>query len=218
MAESALASFRSPDDPETPAVAPKPGRKATKAVWTPLTQDRIGRAGTVMAFDQSLRKTAWVVLRYDQDDDHPTVLDAGMCRTKPSDSLDGWPSTLRDARTQVRQIADAVDGCAALHGVEVVAHEAPPFGSNRIRRPESSILTSLAVWLAAETAGVELHMLNNQSAKHLLTGLRSATKPVVGKAVMNLTWIRGLHLVTNEDLRDAVAVALTYFESKGCTE
>jgi Holliday junction resolvasome RuvABC endonuclease subunit len=207
---SALAAFRVDGDTRTPVKPIKAGRKPLKPVWNPLTPDRFTVATEVLSWDQSLRKTAWTWIS--TEDGPPRVVDAGMCRTKTRDigGKESWADRFTDGVSIQDQMLAVLQ---RLSGDSVrVAHEAPPMGGGSLRSPHSSVLASQALWIACSRCGITPVSLTPQSAKKLLTGNPKADKPEVGRAVTALNWLDGRELLTNEDLRDAAAIGLTFLE------
>jgi hypothetical protein len=98
-------------------------------------------------------------------------------------------------------------------GLEIV-HEQPPIGGGRVVRPESSLLASMAVRLVADRHALPVaRMVAPQSHKHFICGDRKADKKThhaaLKKVVADLG-VRGMDIVTNEDLRDALSIGLLH--------
>jgi Holliday junction resolvasome RuvABC endonuclease subunit len=204
---TALEDFRLPGYDSVPA--PPKGRR--KAVWAPLTAARLG-VGSVLAFDQSMRNTGWAVV--DNDGRRCQVLAAGMCRTRLGEGAGNWADTFADVVLLCTQIRAVLDRYATT--VTAIAHEAPPTGGGRLRRPESAILAGAVVRICCADLGLVPVMPANQSAKWLLTGRRTnVTKGQVGAALNELDWLEGRELLTNEHKRDAAAVGLAWLERLG---
>lgn len=97
--------------------------------------------------------------------------------------------------------------------IELV-HEAPPVGGGRLRTPESSILSALAVRLAARKSWIRRGpMVPPQVHKTFVCGDRRADKKKHHAALTALAADLGIaqwEFVTNEATRDAASLALLH--------
>lgn len=175
--------------------------------WEPLTRARL-RTGVVLAWDQSLAATGWVLLR-----STPVACRVSAAGTiKTGREGKGHADDLRRGVEQFTAMLAVVTTYAepSSEGFEVV-HESPPIGGRVKGLGTASLLSALALRVACQQAGVRSPtMLNSQAAKKAITGNGNADKGEVGRAIMAMTWVRGLELVTNEAQRDALALALAH--------
>lgn len=186
-----------------------------KDVWIPPTRADF-QPGFVLAFDQSLAATGFVVLegrldRYDRVE--LTILGAEVLKTVDSaEGKGGHAENLRRARDQYHAYFTLLKSFSIYRRRAVVAHEAPPDGGGRIMRPESSLLAALSLEIATEEAGF-LGGITVASATHrkLVCGRGNVTKKVAheGLALWAPALVNGYTKhITNEALRDALSVAL----------
>lgn len=181
-----------------------------------LTRDRL-REGWVIACDQSLDGFGWVYL----------VNDAAGCRVvraesfstaKPNDSrgrpIKGHPLNLARGVEVYTRFQEILAQCWAS-GTDVV-YETPPAGG-RMARPESSLLSALAIKIACLPLGIEAVMVGAQTAKKVFTGNANADKPEAHRAMMHQVsgWLEGIEAITNEAKRDALMLGLTRLSQGG---
>lgn len=100
--------------------------------------------------------------------------------------------------------------------IDRVIHETPP-AANRVQRPESSLLAAHCLrWAVKVTSGVPVESIGSQRAKAHVCGNSRATK---GEAHAEMLvrygdLIQGYRdHITNEHLRDALMLGLTYLEA-----
>jgi hypothetical protein len=192
-------------------------KKPVKAAWRlPEASDFVVGAGrAIVAVDQSLSGCAAVLLLAGRDVNGLTlrVHKSSKFPTTPV-AAGGYEETLQRAvelhgKLRSWLVSQAVFGGG---GFEVV-HEQPPIGGGRVVRPESSLLASLALRLAIHGVGALQRMVAPQTHKYFICGDRKATKAqhhAVLKDVAVDLGIEGMHLVTNEDLRDALSISLLH--------
>lgn len=189
------------------ALAAKKAGKAAKAEWSP-PQAADFRDGSVIGVDQSLANCGIVQLAVHNG--RLGIMHAEMLRTVavhdgPEDSL-----------LRFEQIRRQLNECfAVLASPSSVCHETPPIIRRGVpmQRPEASWLAAAAVRAAAGDTGRKVVMLGAQHHKKVTSGNGNAKKPEHHRAMMG--WLAGLDVVglervTNEDLRDALSIALTY--------
>lgn len=161
--------------------------------------------GTVVAFDQALANTGYVVAHF-----RPKVMKviaSGTLHTTSSGGRTSWTDTLYRARELIRPIRKIL----AEHEPRIIVHETPPIGNSRsMRRPDSSILSAMAIWVAAEDTPIR--MIDARAAKRYLTGKAGATKKEVRTALENRLGdvFAEPHLRKNEHVYDALALLVTY--------
>jgi Holliday junction resolvasome RuvABC endonuclease subunit len=175
--------------------------KAKKApVWRPVHPWDLAM-GVVLAFDQSLASTGWVLLSVHGDSGSTVVL-TGTLRNV-GDPLKGSARVL-ERFDELR--ADLYDITRLVLPETLIVHESPP--SAAMMRPESSLLAAAAVRTVFSPRKVGA--VQGQHVKKVVTGNGNAAKPEVAKAVKAMTWIQGIDLLKNEHQRDALAIAVTF--------
>jgi Holliday junction resolvasome RuvABC endonuclease subunit len=99
-------------------------------------------------------------------------------------------------------------------GPNRVVHEMPPVGG-AMARPESSLVAATALRCAAAYFDTPVSMIGAQKAKKRWTGNGNAKKPEVKKALE--AWRPQLRVEKpwNHDLADALALGLTWAETRG---
>lgn len=186
-----------------------------KDVWVPPARADF-RPGLVLAFDQSLAATGFVVLegRLNKNDRvELSILESEVLKTTDSaEGKGGHAENLRRARDQYHAYSTLLRSFAVHRAHATVAHEAPPDGGGRIMRPESSLLAALALEIAAEEAGFrEGVAVASATHRKLVCGRGNVTKKVAhtGLAMWAPALVSGYsRRITNEALRDGLSVAL----------
>lgn len=175
------------------------------STWQPVTHQDLA-PGMVLAFDQSLSSTGWVVLVVDSTGTE--IRECGTLKNE-GDPLKGSARSLARFSEMIPEVTRVliVNSCAT------VVHENPPAASS-VSRPESSLLAAAAIHAACAERGNAPHSVQAQHAKKVVTGNGNARKPDVASAVKALTWIRGVDRLKNEHQRDALAIALTFLVDK----
>jgi Holliday junction resolvasome RuvABC endonuclease subunit len=171
--------------------------------------------GRVLAFDQSLSNTGYVVLDTrgkNLELGPPLFLATGMLKAK--DDLKGHEKTLDRALDLFWEIQDV---CREWRP-DAVVFETPPAGG-RMSRPESSLLAAHTLRLAAviENPFVKVVMMSRQKAAKRWTGNGNADKRVVRAAleeVLKVHSIRHVDGPRNEHVYDALSIGLLYMEGK----
>jgi Holliday junction resolvasome RuvABC endonuclease subunit len=181
----------------------------------PLPILDIRHQGKIIAFDQSLSNTGYVVL----DTSSPTfhigplkLMTTGMLKAK--NDLKGHENTLFRGMDLFWEIQDV---CRQWRPDSVI-FETPPVGG-RMARPESSLLAALSLRLAAiiENPFVKLVMISRQQAAKRWTGNGNADKRVVRAAldqVLTTHEIARCDGPWNEHVYDALSLGLLYMEGK----
>jgi Holliday junction resolvasome RuvABC endonuclease subunit len=169
--------------------------------------------GKIIAFDQSLSKTGYVVLS-NRGNTFSTpefcFETTGMLTAK--DDLKGHEKALDRGMDLFWEIQDV---CRA-HRPDSVIFETPPVGG-KMSRPESSLLAALTIRLAAiiENPFVKLIMMSRQKAAKRWTGNANADKKVVRAALEALMEAHKIERPTgywNEHVCDALSLGLLFME------
>ncbi len=157
----------------------------------------------ILAIDQSLANTGmiWVTLHEDKS----LTIDSKVT-LKSKSLLSGNEASLSRAE-------ELFDNFCSLFTEDLteVIYEVPPLG-NLVQRPESSLLSALALRLAARDKKVLCVGVNTNKAKKLLTGSAQARKPKVREALLaKYPVFQGL----NQHQVDAASLVVTYLTEKG---
>jgi len=161
--------------------------------------------GTIVAFDQSLANTGYVVAEVAQK--RISVVASGTIQTVNSGGRKSWTDTLYRARELIEPIREVV----TQHDPVLILHEMPPIGNSRnMRRPDSSILSAFAIWVAVDP--LPIRMVDARSVKRHLTGKSGATKKEVRTALESRLGgiLDDKHLRRNEHTFDALGILYTY--------
>lgn len=155
--------------------------------------------GIVLAVDQSLANSGWVVI------DARTSLDPVDRGTfSASTALEGNEANLKRGE----DIYDVFCNWLAHMRCDVLVHEMPA-ARNTVQRPESALLAALSLRLAARSVGIPYKMISANRAKLVVTGFSRADKKRVRRTILE----RYPHLTSmrmNEHVLDAYALALTH--------
>ena len=191
---SALARFK----PVNATNAAKSTETAPKAFkWT--------GNGKIVSFDQSLANTGYVVAEVAQK--QISVIASGTIHTVNSGGRKSWTDTLYRAR----ELIEPIRGVVAEHDPVLILHEMPPIGNSRsMHRPDSSILSALAIWVAVDP--LPIRMVDARTVKRHLTGKAGATKKEVRTALESRLGgvLDDKHLRRNEHTFDALGILYTY--------
>ena len=145
------------------------------------------RIGTVVAFDQALANTGYVICEI-ADDKPFVVTEMGTLHTTTTDGRTAWD----DNFYRTCELESAVSLLLDEKSPDLVLCEMPPVGqSGKMRRTESSIL-------------VKKHLTDNPSASK--TEVRQALEERFGDALDNSLFHK------NEHTFDALGIAVTYLE------
>ena len=191
---SALGRFK----PENTTVVAKSSEKAPKAF-------RWGGNGTIVAFDQSLANTGYIVAEVTKN--QLSVVASGVIGTVNSGGRKSWTDTLYRARELIKPIRAVI----AEYQPVMILHEMPPISNSRsMHRPDSSILSALAIWVAA--GDLPIRMVDARTVKRHLTGRAGATKKEVRTALESRLGavLDDKHLRKNEHTFDALGILYTY--------
>jgi Holliday junction resolvasome RuvABC endonuclease subunit len=170
------------------------------------------RSMTVIAFDQALANTGWVVVRYDFFAP-PLLYALGTIKTPPLDDRVSWDDTLERSTRLMAGVLDLL----YLFGPDLVLHEMPPVGGGPfVRAAYSSVVAAVSVRTAAYLTKAPVDHISAQSVKKFLTGNGNAKKQEVRKAINAL--IESGRVDTNpaerfqlnEHIADAIGIALAY--------
>jgi hypothetical protein len=201
-------------------------RRAAAPKWRPPESSDfhlppLPRARWIIGVDQSLSACGAVLIGGGRSKDGSPVFSVEQAWKIVTDAPDdkGFEASLRRATELSKRFRDFLVH-AWLHGVDGVlelAHETPPpLRVSRIRSPESSLLASLALRIAADVStGVVLgDMVTAQNHKQLICGNRLAEKAEHHAALKQLgvdLGIENFDLIKNEATRDALSIALMQF-------
>jgi Holliday junction resolvasome RuvABC endonuclease subunit len=157
--------------------------------------------GTVLVFDQTISKTGWAfgVSREDRFEVRAT----GVFLTDMLAS--GHEDNLRRAVRCYRQYKALLQSFVP----DMIVHEMPPI-SNAYVRGDSSLVAAVAVRLAHDEtfSSIPIRMVSAQHAKKVLTGNAKASKAEVKFEVLKLADCLAQMKPLNQDVTDAVALAL----------
>lgn len=174
--------------------------KKTSKGWSlkPIESHFTGR---ILAFDQSLSATGWVML--DCAGGRLTIQAVGMITTGSSNK--GTLGSLERAD----EIGDKAERIIESAVPDMIAHETPPSGGGRLMRPEASLMAAVAIRRAAARFMVQhISMQHAQSGKARFTGQRGADKKDVHAVLRSmLPEIEGFK-PNNDNTRDALIVGV----------
>lgn len=179
--------------------------------WQPLTINDLG-FDIVIAFDQSLSKTAGMCVHREGDE----VVVRGIRQFAGHTDTCGDEGNLQKGVAIYHRFIEFLMSMKGHHPDEqiTVVHEAPPVGGGAIMRPESSLLAAQALRIAADRLDIPVaSMVSPAQHKKVICGNARADKPEAHAALAQLAMtlpIRGYERVTNADKRDALCVGLTY--------
>lgn len=171
-------------------------------------------AGLVLAFDQAIRNTGWVLVGFSAN--RAGIMNAGVLQTKKPVRNLGWESTYASAMEMADQI-DQVFADRLRIGIRptLIVHETPP-SAGKAARPDSSIMTGMAVRLAARKhcPDVPLLMIGKQKAANFLLGQPNADKSEVRDFLQAASWVDALDVLDqrstyNEHQYDALSLAVS---------
>lgn len=199
-----LTQFR-PGFPKAPATK-KTKRGHEFALQTDLA------LGRVIAIDQSLSATGLVAMEHGADGYLGVIAAETLKGLAVDDGATGWEKVLQQATNLYEQLIEVLGDYDPPLGWTVV-HEAPPMGGGSIRAPESSVLGSAAVRMAAADCGLTCSLIRAQDHKRITVGLPNASK--IEHHALLMPWaetigVKALDRVTNEAKRDALSIALAY--------
>lgn len=173
----------------------------------PEKEPVVFKHGTVLAFDQSIANTGWVLLESDKEG--IWVRDCGSLAVPPEGYPKGHAGTLLRA-----------DHLAVLAGpvlripVTTVVHETPPVATGKMSRPESSLVSAAVIRQAALREGHTVVMVSNQHSKKVIAGNGNADKKAWHAAMEQMPWHHFGTKPTNEGQRDAMCLGLTWLIEK----
>ncbi len=150
----------------------------------------------VCGIDPGLQRTGYGVLRVDEDDDSITVVDAGVIRTTPNESL----------AIRLAELAASIDEVLDENDVQVVAVEQV---YSHYQRPRTAILMAHArgaILLEAARRDCRVLHLPATSIKRHLTGSGRASKEQMQRAVAQVLSLN--RVPEPADVADALAIAI----------
>lgn len=154
---------------------------------------------TILAFDQSLANTGWALISGGK------VTEVGNIKTE--DEATGHEGNLNRSL----KVFAAVNQLIWRTAPDRIVHELPPVGS-RMVRPESSLLSALAIWLAAYLDDLDVTMVGAQKAKKRWTGSARSSKAELKAALLELHPYLATLKPMNQAISDAIAVGLLSME------
>jgi len=179
----------------------------------PLPVLDIRRKGVLLAFDQSLSNTGYVVLDSQSVGFlKPQVVFRATGMLKARDDVKGHEKVLDRAMDLFWEVQDV----CREHRPTWVTFETPPVGG-RMSRPESSLLGAHSIRLAAliENPFVKAVMVSRQKAAKRWTGNGNADKKVVRAALEALLTYHQIEKPQgpwNEHVVDALSLGLLFME------
>lgn len=187
-------------------LATKPGRGGKAAgLWTPPQEEDFA-FGKVLAFDQTLSHTGWVMIVH--DDDGLRLCATGMI--EPFTELTSHEGTYDKADGLSREIQGVVNYYNCFHGLRIT-YERPAVVGKRI---ESALMAGREVHRASEGSAIAV---SNQHAKKVIVGRVGNRQNPVTKAHVKEAVERHLSPPTNrrfhpwnEHTRDAGMLGLTF--------
>lgn len=156
----------------------------------------------IIAFDQTLAHTGWVVLT------SHIVLAAGVIVPPPVE-VKGPPLSI-DRGVVLHREMKALIG--RWKPVRVVC-EMPPVMGHKMHRPESSLMAALSAAVAADEMCLPLTLVPAQKAKVRFGGDKDAKKMKVREGIFGAAPFTRDVKPMNEHISDALALALLFMES-----
>lgn len=176
--------------------------------WSTIEQDRVER---ILCFDQSLLNTGWALVMF-APKKRPVVQLNGTIRTPPIEGLKGMEDSFQRGESLLRELSNVLT-IAWEYGFSQILHETP----------------SLMGWggeTKAEAAPIAVSMLRAAVRQHQVFEIRKMPIEMLQAEVVQ-AWIGGrrgakkdeIHAEmwkiipefrTNEHVRDAIAIGLTY--------
>lgn len=175
-----------------------------------LTRDAFGPLdGRILAFDQSFNACGWTVLD-GSPSGHLKFSEAGTI-TVPVGDFKGGEQDLDRAQWLALTVTDLMMEVGPLR----VLYETPPKGP-MIRNPEVSLVTALAIRLAAWHLLIPAEGVHAKAGKRLMTGNPDAEKKEAHARLkeQDPEVLANLKVLTNESKRDAALVALAWLAAK----
>lgn len=157
--------------------------------------------GRMLCCDQSITSTGFVVLHFGLDG-RVTICQWGTIKTEPT-GIKGYEDYLLRIEIIAGEIKHVVD--EVLHGIDLIAHEAPPMGGG-LRKPESSLSAAVAIRAAAVILDIPAVSIHGKHAKKVLTNNGNADKLIVREALGR--WVDLSEIRMNEHISDALALGL----------
>lgn len=179
--------------------------------WMPVTPVcGAGEVRWVLAFDQSLSSTGWAYIKVHEEG--WDVIKVGMVKTEKLLKNASFEDSFQRGVLLYRGICEALDMCKP----DVVVHEMPTVSRRPTAKSEGGPIAGLAVRIAAAQRGHEVLMLNAQKVKQLLTGNQKAEKKEVRAALQRFVNRVALMSYQNDDVYDAVALAVVGSSKEAC--
>lgn len=166
--------------------------------------------GNLLAVDQTLNSSGWVILRSSADG---VRIGAGGTLRAWTEKT-GHEGTLQQGEILFDLFCDTI----AAYEPNFIVHEFPPISRPGLKmsRPESSLVAADSLRCAARAKGVPaLPMVGAQQAKLRFTGKPNAEKSEVKAALETLYPELTERSPMNEHIRDAIALGLVALEREG---
>lgn len=177
-------------------------------VWSSI--ELTGRE-RVLVLDQSLANTGWAYMTF-RPDALPIVESIGTIVTKPITSLSGMEDSFVRGEELLNEISIVISALLS-EGIDLIIHETPSMmGMGSKTKSEQGPIAVMAVRAAVRThqsfavRKLPIEMLQAQVVQAWVAGKRGATKERVHAEM----WKIIPEFRTNEHVRDAVALAITY--------
>jgi Holliday junction resolvasome RuvABC endonuclease subunit len=164
----------------------------------PVSKLKFSGEQWVLAIDQSMASTGWVLLA-SNDDGEPIVIGTGMIVTNPTGK-----GSFEDTYGRMLQIEDGFMALTGLNPSRIV-HEMPAVYG---KRTEASLLASVVLRLTARRRDIPISMVAAQKMKRIIAGKPNASKDEVRAAVKSLLPDIVRHKPLNEHVYDAAAIGL----------
>jgi Holliday junction resolvasome RuvABC endonuclease subunit len=180
-----------------------PAGPSRKKAWE-FEPIRMRYVGTILAFDQTLGHTGYVVLdcREWREGRLPIIRHVGMIEPGPTGEKGHLDNLLKS-----EAIFAEVMALVKEHQPTRVAHESPPTGGGKLHRPESSLMAAQSLRLASRLQGVtDIQMIHAQSVKGRMTGNRAADKKDMHAVLYQEYVSLAATKPNNENTRDALGV------------
>lgn len=158
--------------------------------------------GRILAVDQSLANSGWAMIEMG------VVTWTGNIKTDPM-SVGHEDTLLRGERVYAEYQL-----LLRKFEIDLIVHETPPVSGARMMRPESSLVSAVALRIAGSLAGIPVEMVGAQRAKKRWTGNGNAKKPEVREALKAAFPELRQKKPMNQAIIDALAIGLVVAEER----
>lgn len=177
-------------------------------VWSTIEQVRYER---ILCFDQSLLNTGWALMMF-APKKTPLILLHGTIHTPPIDGLSGMVDSFLRGENLLQEISNVLT-IAWDMGFDRIVHETPSLmGFGGQSKMEAAPIAAMALRAAARQhqvfriRQVAIDMLQAEVVQAWIGGKRGAKKEQIHEEM----WKIIPEFRTNEHVRDAIAIGLTY--------